>query len=147
MRFLWLTFWFNQTGSLSTDRLEGSINSRYFVCPSVTGYWYLSDFHRELVPIRWEHGDRYSHGYASLVKGSPEYFIHRDSAIRRQVEEVRLYGVRRTYCDPVTITDLANVELISEVPYCSFLDVAWASEPLGSAIGQFHGVIGRLRRP
>src|ERR1700736_286497 len=81
------------------------------------------------------------------VKGSPEDFVHDDAAVRGQLEELRLRGVRRPYGDPVTVTHLVQVKHFSQVPDGAFFNVAGAPEPLGATVRKFDRVIRRPQRP
>src|SRR5215472_2814319 len=104
----------------------------------------ISNVDEELVAVSGAYGDRQPHGLSVTVEGGPENFVHGNPAIRRQLEELRFDGVRRTDGNPVAITDLLDVEGLGQVLDGSFLDVAGAPELLRSALGELHRVKRRL---
>src|SRR5580698_1321201 len=110
-------------------------------------FWHLPYVHNELVAVGRVHGDGQPHGHAVPVEGGPEYFVYRDPAIRRQLEEVFLGRVGCAHSNPVAITDLVDAECIGQVLHGSLFDVAGAPEPLRTAVRELHRVIRRQHRP
>src|SRR6516162_3850985 len=113
----------------------------------VLTFRYLPGINDELVPVCRIDSDGEPHGLPVAVKGSPEYFIHGHSAVRRELEEVRFCGVRRAHRYTVAIADLLDVQGFGQVPNSSLLDVASAPEPLRSTIRELHRVVRGLHRP
>src|SRR5580693_5359438 len=99
------------------------------------GFWYCSDFKKKLVPVRRIDGHAEPHGLPVTIVGRSGYLIHRNAAVRGQLEELRLGGVRRARGDSVAITDLVDVQGIGQVLYGSLVNVASPPESLRSAVG------------
>ena len=79
------------------------------------------------------------------VVGRPSHLLHRNAAVQREFEEVRLGRVRRTDGNSVAIADLADAEGIGQVPYGSLGNIAGTPGPLRATISELHGVKGDLR--
>jgi hypothetical protein len=79
--------------------------------------WYVSDVEKKLVLVRRINGYRKPHRLPVTVIGHPQYLIHRNAAVRRELEEVRLGGVRHANGNPVAITDLLERRVLAK--YCT----------------------------
>src|SRR5271156_1933473 len=95
---------------------------RSALSPTNRRTWHFSDVQDELIPVGRvdRHGN--PHRLSVTVVCRPGYLVHRDTAVGSQFEEVRLVRIRRTYGDPVAITDLTDAKCLGQVLYGALID-------------------------